>query len=49
VIEVDGKRVKKVKDLENKHIHRVFFERDSTRRRDRDRRDQDRRDRDRNR
>jgi hypothetical protein len=39
VIEVDGKRVKKVKDLENKHIHRVFFERNNTRRRDRDRRD----------
>jgi hypothetical protein len=39
VIEVDGKRVKKVKDLENKHIHRVFFERNTTRRRDRDRRD----------
>ena len=38
VIEVDGKRVKKVKDLENKHIHRVFFERSSTRRRDRDKR-----------
>ena len=38
VIEVDGKKVKKVKDLENKHIHRVFFERSSTRRRDRDKR-----------
>jgi hypothetical protein len=39
VIEVDGKRVKKVKDLDNKHIHRIFFERDATRRRDRDRYD----------
>jgi hypothetical protein len=28
VIEVDGRRVKRVKDLDNKHIHKVFFERD---------------------
>ena len=30
-VEVDGQRVKRVKDLENKHIHRIFFERESTR------------------
>jgi hypothetical protein len=35
VIEVDGQRVKRVKDLDNKHIHRIFFEREGTRRRDR--------------
>ena len=27
VIEIDGKRVKRIKDLDNKHIHRVYFER----------------------
>jgi hypothetical protein len=37
VIEVDGVRVKRVKDLDNKHIHRIFFEREGTRRRDRGR------------
>jgi hypothetical protein len=35
VIEVDGQRVKRIKDLDNKHIHRIFFEREGTRRRDR--------------
>ena len=35
VIEVDGVRVKRVKELDNKHIHRIFFERDSSRGRDR--------------
>ena len=30
-IEVDGQRVKRVKDLDNKHIHRIFFEREGTR------------------
>lgn len=35
VIEVDGQRVKRVKELDNKHIHRIFFERDSSRGRDR--------------
>jgi hypothetical protein len=35
VIDVDGQRVKRVKDLDNKHIHRIFFEREGTRRRDR--------------
>lgn len=37
VIEVNGKTVKRVKDLNNKHIHRVYFER--ARDRGRDRRD----------
>ena len=37
VIEVDGQRVKRVKELDNKHIHRIFFERDSSRGRDRGR------------
>lgn len=36
VIEVDGVRVKRVKDLDNKHIHKIFFERDSSRGRGRD-------------
>jgi hypothetical protein len=35
VIEIDGRRVKRVKDLDNKHIHKIFFERDSARRRGR--------------
>jgi hypothetical protein len=30
-IEVDGQRVKRVKDLDNKHIHRIFFEREGSR------------------
>ena len=30
-VEVDGQRVKRVKDLDNKHIHRIFFEREGTR------------------
>lgn len=42
VIEVDGVRVKRVKELDNKHIHRIFFERDSSRGRDRDGRRRDR-------
>ena len=43
VIEINGKRVKKVKDLDNKHIHRIYFERDSDR--GRDQRNHDHRDR----
>ena len=43
VIEVDGVRVKRVKDLDNKHIHRIFFERDSDSGRNRRDRDRDRR------
>ena len=39
VIEVDGVRVKRVKELDNKHIHRIFFERDASRGRGRDGRD----------
>ena len=30
-VEVDGQRVKRVKDLDNKHIHRIFFEREGSR------------------
>ena len=45
VIEVDGVRVKRVKNLDNKHIHRIFFERDSDSGRNRRDRDRDRRDR----
>ena len=33
-IEIDGKRVKRIKDLDNKHIHRVYFERAGDRGRD---------------
>ena len=36
-IEVDGQRVKRVKDLDNKHIHRIFFEREGSRGRGRGR------------
>lgn len=39
VIEIDGKRVKRVKDLNNKHVHRIFFEREGDHGRDHDRRD----------
>lgn len=45
VIEVDRKRVKRVKDLDNKHIHEIYFERDSDSGRNRRDRDRDRRDR----
>jgi hypothetical protein len=34
-IEIDGKRVKRVPDLNNKHVHRIFFEREGDHRRDR--------------
>jgi hypothetical protein len=34
-VEIDGKRVKRVKDLDNKHIHRIYFERAGDRGRDR--------------
>jgi len=44
-IEVDGKRVKKVKDLDNKHIHRIFFERESDSHRSHKERERDRRER----
>jgi hypothetical protein len=43
VIEINGKRVKRVRNLDNKHIHRIYFERDSDR--GRDHRDRERRDR----
>lgn len=40
VIEINGKKVKRIKDLDNKHIHRIYFERADDRSRDRrDRRD----------
>ena len=34
-IEIDGKRVKRVPDLNNKHVHRIFFEREADHARDR--------------
>ena len=42
VIEIDGKRVKRVKDLDNKHIHDIYFERDSDSGRNRRDRERDR-------
>ena len=45
VIEVDGKRVKRNKDLDNKHIHEIYFERDSDSGRSRKERDRDRKNR----
>ena len=42
VIEIDGKRVKRVKDLDNKHIHDIYFERDSDSGRNRRERERDR-------
>jgi hypothetical protein len=45
VIEVDGKRVKRIKDLDNKHIHEIYFERDSDSGRSRKERDRDRKNR----
>jgi len=29
VIEIDGHRVKRFKDISNKHVHHIYFERDS--------------------
>ena len=45
VIEVDGKRVKRIKDLDNKHIHEIYFERDSDSNRSRKDRERDRKNR----
>jgi len=45
VIEIDGQRVKRFKDISNKHIHHIYFERDSDvgrSRRDHDRQRRDR-------